>query len=143
MTIRRKSLTYMALVAGVATLLIQGCATPVAPPKAEDIVYQRATERWKLLVARDLDKAYTYLAPSTRAVTPLDRYKAELSGPVTWISGTVISVKCEEEKCDARIRLEAKASMGPRIGANIPNIVTHFDEPWVKEDAQWWHFQKL
>ncbi len=123
-------------------LLMQGCATK-PPPLPEDEVAIRATARWNHLVAGELDQAYEYLAPSSKAVLPLDKYKADLSGPVKWISGTVVGVKCEAEKCDARIRLEAKAVFGPRLGANMGNIVTFFDEPWLKESGQWWFFNSL
>ena len=140
MTIRKS--TWMALAtAGIAALLMQGCATPTQAP--EDVVGQRATQRWKLLVDGKLDQAYDYLAPSTRAILSLDSYKAELSGPVKWVAGDVVSVKCQADKCDARIRLEASAILGPRLGAKMPNIVTYFDEPWLKEEGQWWFFQKL
>ncbi len=122
-------------------LLVQGCATkPVTP---EDEVAIRASARWAHLVAGEIDKAYDYMAPSSKAVLTLDKYKADLSGPVKWVSGSVVGVKCEAEKCDARIRLEATPVFGPRLGANMGNIVTYFDEPWLKESGQWWFFNKL
>jgi len=128
-------------VATLAGLLLQGCATTSVTP--EDAVGLRATQRWKLLVDGKFEQAYGYLAPSTRAILSFDSYKAELSGPVKWVAGDVVSVKCQADKCDVRIRLEATAALGPRVGAKMPNIVTYFDEPWLKEEGQWWFFQKL
>lgn len=130
-----------AVAVGFVALIMQGCATKVMTPEASVAV--RASERWSLLIGGDFDKAYEYLSPSSRAVLSLDRYKAEFAGAVIWVSGTVVSVKCESEKCDARIRLEAKPVLGPRLGANMGNIVTYFDEPWLQESGQWWFFQKL
>lgn len=129
------------LVTGALITLLAGCAT--APPAGpETLVQEKANARWKLLIEGKLDEAYGYLAPSVRGVLSADTYKAELSGPVKWVSGEIVSVKCEAEKCDARVRLEAKPILGVRLGSNVGNIVTYFDEPWLKEEGQWWYFQK-
>ena len=125
--------------ATLAASLLAGCAAfGVATP--EQTVQERATERWKALIAGDLNKAYGYMAPSYRAVTSLERYSSSIGGVATWVGAEVIRVECATEKCTARLKIEAKPAATMHFKANI---TTGVDETWLLEDGQWWLFQKL
>lgn len=120
---------------GVATLALAGCASqPKLTP--EEIVKQRADERWQLLVKGDLEKAYAMLTEGYRKITPYDTYRSRIANGL-WIKGEAVEVTCEPEKCEARIHLESKPPLGGRFGGNIS---TYFNETWLLEEGQWRFF---
>lgn len=125
-----------------ASTLLAGCAT--APgvgtsAKAEDIVQQRANQRWKHLLADEYGKAYDYLTPAFRAVNSQDSYRGRFGTGAKWVGAEVQSVSCPaEDRCEAVIKLQtlvvARGFSGP--------ITTTPSETWLKEDGQWWVYQK-
>ncbi len=127
------------LAAALGGLLLAGCAAPI-PSTPEELVKSRANARWQALLKGDLDKAYQLEAPSYRSIVGIDTYKGRLTGKVQWVASEVVDAKCEVQKCNAKVRIDAKVFLGGRIGSTIS---THVDEPWVLEDGQWWHFENL
>lgn len=133
-----------------ASALLAGCASgpgagPNATPaaaasmKAEDIVRERANQRWKHLLADEYSKAYDYLTPAFRAVNSQDSYRGRFGTGAKWVGAEVQSVKCSaEDRCEAVIKLQtlvvARGFSGP--------ITTTPSETWLKEDGQWWVYQK-
>lgn len=116
-----------------------GCAA-MGGGKPDDVVRDRADQVWKALVAGDLDKAYTYMPPSYRAVTPLARYKNGFGGAVKWIGAEVAWIKCEtEDKCIAHMKVEVQPVIGG-FRRQVPPLTNYFDETWVREDGSWWLF---
>lgn len=120
-----------ALAAGCATV---GSATP------EQIVQQRAQARWAALIAGDWDKAYGYMAPSYRTLVERKRFANQFGGGAAWQGVEVVSVTCKDERCTALVKLLFRPVIGPRTAEPMS---THFEETWVREDGQWWMFQKL
>lgn len=127
------------IVASLLVVMFAGCASPVSQTP-EGAVKARATARWQLLLKGDLDKAYQYESPSFRSITSLESFKGRLSGKVQWVGAEVVDTKCEVQKCNAKVRIDAKVFLAGRNGSTIS---THVDEPWVLEDNQWWHFENL
>jgi hypothetical protein len=118
--------------------VLAGCASMSGSPDA--IVRARATELSRARIANDFDAAYLLTAPSFRAVTPLAGYKSTFVGPVQWTAAEVVSVTCEtEDKCEARIKVEAK-TLFKLGGRQVPPISTYLDESWIRENGQWWLF---
>ena len=105
-----------------------GCATPVAK-SAEEVVAERAQDRWNAIVARDLDKAYEYISPAGRSTTTLESFKNGLK-PGFHKGARVVSVKCGPELCDVQLELEYEFQ-GKRTKTPLP-------EKWVKQDGKWW-----
>lgn len=132
---------FRAMGAALALSMVVGCAGvggSSATPEAA--VQARATQRWQFLVAGKLDDAYQMLAPGYRAVKSADAYKSDLAPVVKWLSAEAVSATCQSpEACDARIKLEAKPIL-PTTKFGQTNIVTYFDEKWIRVDGQWWHF---
>jgi len=120
----------------LTALVLAGCATTAATP--ELAVRERANALWTAKLAGDYDTAYTFMPPSYRAVTSLDRYKKGFGAAVKLIAAQVERVKCEEpDKCVATTKIEARAVLQR---ASTPPIVTGYDEVWVRENGQWWLF---
>lgn len=125
---------------GLLLAMLAGCAGPGGfSASPETAVQARANQRWQFLLAGKFDDAYQLLAPGYRAVKSADAYKNDLSTAVRWVSAEAVSVDCQSaDACAAKIKLEAKPVL--RAGPAPANIVTHFDEKWVRADGQWWHF---
>lgn len=126
---------------GIAAALT-GCASGVGSTAAdkEQIVERRAQERLNHLKDKSYTQAYAYLAPSYRAVVSAENYGNRFSSGATWADVVVKGVKCEtEERCtvnvDLKVLVLARGFGGKPIAANLV-------ETWLKEDGQWWFYQK-
>lgn len=123
----------------VASLALAACASMGGG--AETKVSQRASERWKALVAGEFSKAYVYSTPGYREIVTVDGFRGRFGSAVVWVGAEVVSVICPEPvKCNAVIRLEYKPLKGGRSGTPLN---THIDETWLLEGGQWWVFQPL
>ena len=129
----------------VALALISGC-TGVGGLRADtpaevkrEAVAARAQARWEHLINRDLDGAYAYLSPASRATTPLDVYKAQLRVGM-YRSVKVDNVKCEAEACTVMLSLTYEhARMGSRKGMAITTPLT---EKWIISQGQAWFVER-
>lgn len=121
----------------VAAAALAGCAS-FGPRTAEEIVSDRAQQRWTALLAGQWDRAYALMAPSYRAVVAPNRFGSQFTGGVAWRSAEVVSASCEAERCTVRIKIVFHA---PPMAAGETGT-THFNETWVLEDGQWWMYQK-
>lgn len=106
----------------------------------ESIVAHRAQERWNHLVADDYVRAYSYLVPAYRAVVSVENYRDRFGSGAAWKDPMVKSVNCEtEDRCTVDIRLGvtvvARGFGGKPLESNLI-------ETWLKEDGQWWFYQK-
>lgn len=120
-------------------VLAAGCATVPATP--EDVVKARAEQRWQALIKSEFTKAYEYTTPAYKAIHPADKYFSARGTAAQWKSATVLSVECSEtDKCLAKVRLDAVISGVPKA---VRDVSTVLDETWLREDGQWWYFEKL
>ncbi len=116
-------------------------AMPTTPPASvEQTVSERAQQRVDLLVASQFDQAYNYLLPSYRALNTAESYRNTFGGGAKWIKPKVSKVKCEtEERCAVTVELGVLV-VAPGFGTK-PVASTMF-ETWLKEDGQWWYYQR-
>lgn len=92
------------------------------------------------MLSRDFAQAYTFAAPSFRAIVPANAYQNRFGSAVIWLGAEVVRVECPEaEKCNARLRLDFRSVPG-RAGEKTS---AHIDETWIKEDGQWWIHQTI
>lgn len=140
-------------VAGLAAVLLAGCASQAVPEAtqgamaapastAEQQVMERAQARWDAARAGEFEKSFSFTSPSYRAVTDIKLYRNETSGSQSLVSAKVIGVKCDSEtNCAAKIRIEYYEPVN--IKKPKPAIIqNHYDEPWIKEDGAWWLFKR-
>lgn len=123
------------VVTGLATLaVLSGCAsTPGASP--EQIVTQRAQERWNHLLKLEFAKAYAYLSPAERAVTSEENYVQRFGRGVSWVSAKAAPASCDTaERCSVVVNLQTQVVAR---GFKDP-IKTTPTEIWVLENGQWW-----
>lgn len=142
---------YLVVAVALATGLLAGCAgnpqpgsSAAAPApqaaSAQDTVGMRAQQRVDLLVASQFDKAYNYLLPSYRALNSLESYRNQFGGGAKWVNPRVGKVQCESEaRCTVTVDLGVLV-VAPGFGTRpIPSTMF---ETWLKEDGQWWYYQK-
>lgn len=116
-------------------------AAPVTTTSAEDAVRVLAAARWQALIAGDIAKAYTFTAPSYRALNTLEAFRANKEGvSVKWISSNVRKVACEVTVCAVQIELESKPITPFPFRGTLNSAL---DEKWVLEEGKWWIFEKL
>jgi hypothetical protein len=121
-------------------VLVASCATGSAG-SPEATVRQRAQARWAALIAGEWNDAYAYMVPSYRALIPRNRFVNQFGGGGAWLDAEVVDVSCkEEDKCSVRMKVSFRPVLG---GRSREPVTTHFDETWVREDGQWWMFQKI
>ncbi len=133
---RRQSL---GLAAVVAAALLGGCATglgptglaPDAPAEVKrDAVAARAKARWEALIKADLDGAYAFLSPASRATMPLDLYKAKHRVGM-YRAVDIDAVSCQGDACTVNLRVTYDHK---RLkGTKVPLV-----EKWVITEGQAW-----
>ena len=132
----RQSVAIVSVLAG----LLSGCAVnPAGVSEAslskEQAVGKRAEERWALLLAKDLDRAYQFISPATREVLSLATYKAMVN-PRLWTGAKVSRVECSsDEICKAIVQLAYKVNM--KMGASFVGE-QEITEAWRRTEGQWW-----
>lgn len=129
-----------------AIALLGGCAgvgglrADTPPEVKRDAVAARAKARWEHLINRDLEGAYAYMSPASRATTPLDVYKAQHKVGM-YRSIKVDDVKCEADACTVRLSLTYEhARMGSRKKGIA--ITTPLTEKWIITQGQAWFVER-
>jgi hypothetical protein len=93
------------VVAAVAVAVLGGCAALDSRPP-EEVLKERAQQRWDALVKSDFKAAYQYLSPGSRAVLTPEAYAAGLKTGF-WKAATVDRVICERpDVCEAVMTIE-------------------------------------
>jgi hypothetical protein len=117
----------------VAASVSGGCALLDTRP-SEEVLKERAQQRWDALVKNDLRGAYQFLSPGSRAVLTSEAYASGIRAGF-WKTAVVDRVTCEKpDVCDVHLHIEYD-HRGSRIK-------TPLKETWIKEGSSWWYVQK-
>jgi len=95
---------------------------------------QRAQARWDALIRGDLNAAYEFLSPGTRAVTSQAVYKGKIK-PGMWRSAKVQSVECEADVCSVKLLVDYDVR-------RIKGIETPLTEKWIIESGNAWYVDR-
>lgn len=110
-------------------LAVGACAT--TPPKpADEMVKERAQARWDLMVKGDLDQAYGYFSPSSRATMSLPAFKSRVK-PGFWKA-----VKVDKVECSSADRCEVSTTISYDYRGS--RIDTPHRETWIRDESNWW-----
>ncbi len=126
----------LALVAFLVTAGAWATEKPAEKPAGEQ-VGQRAVQRWQALIAGDFQKAYTYLSPGYRAVTPYGAYRGHFGQAVAWTGVALKTVRCEKNVCDVNVDIEYRALGRIKMPGNAL-----LREKWVRASGDWWLLPK-
>jgi hypothetical protein len=95
---------------------------------------QRAQARWDALIRGDVNAAYEFLSPGTRAITSQAAYKGRIK-PGMWRSAKVQSVECEADVCSVKLLLDYDAR-------RVRGIETPLTEKWIIESGDAWYVDR-
>ena len=133
----------MVVVKRLAKLLLVGfavtvvaCAT-VAEVPVEEVVTKRAQMRWDALVAQNIEEAYGYLSPGSKAKWSLSEYRAQ-AGKGLWRSAKVRRAECAADQCSVHVMVDFRYR---RPGVDVV-AGTAVQETWVNEGGAWWYVHK-
>ena len=127
----------------VVALVLAGCAagggmgvlTAEAPATVkQEAVAARAKARWDALIKQDLEGAYAYLSPASKATMPLDLYKAKHKVGM-FRTVKVDSVNCEADACTASLSLTYDYK-------RFKGITTPLVEKWIIAQGQAWFVEQ-
>jgi hypothetical protein len=132
----------LAWIAGLAVLVgVAGCSSLAGglskdtPPEVKQAaVKERVNARWAALVKGDLEGAYEFLSPASRATVSLTAFKAR-KGLLVWKAARIESITCEAEAC--RVDLTATYDY-PAQGRMMQGIQTALSETWVLDKGLAW-----
>ena len=128
-----------AVLLATAVLGLASCAV-LAPKTPEQVVRERAGQRWAALVDGDFDKAWTYTQPGYRAVIRQRDYYKQFGAGGQWKSAQVTDATCEAERCTVKLRLTTKVLVPPFTGQELVGVI---DEVWIRDEGQWWYYSGL
>jgi hypothetical protein len=123
----------------VTVCLLFGCAGVVPGPdsvsgrvaSSESQVSARAETRWQAMAAKDLDQAYEFLSPGSKAANPLELFKSK-TRLLDWRPAKVRSASCEADKCSVKLEI---TFFDRRLG----ELTTVYEETWIKDAGNWWY----
>ena len=132
------------VLATLSLLALAGCAStpqpaaPAAAPAAsvtspeakQDLVRQRATSRWDLLIKDDMDAAYAYLSPGSRETTSIEKFKRNFRRGA-FRQARVDTVTCDGDACVARMYVTYDHP-------KMKGITTPVLESWIIDGGQAW-----
>ena len=129
-------------IAGLVVLLgVAGCSSlgggltkDSAPEVKQAAVRERVNGRWAALIKDDLDSAYEFLSPASRATVSLVVFKAR-KGSLVWKAATIESITCEVEACKVELRVTYDY---PVQGRMMQGIQTSMSETWVLDKGAAW-----
>lgn len=135
------------------TTALAGCATSgdrAASGKAtrdeargtspESILAERATTRWKLMIAGKAAEAYDYLSPGYRSLKSREQYAADMQNrPVRWKGVRHQSVECPPpgEYCDVTVEIDYEVT-SPLPGVGAVASKAPVTERWIVLDGVWY-----
>ena len=135
-----KAASRLVLAGAGLAILLSGCAS-LSPKTTEEVVAQRANERWNLMRADKFEPSYEYTAPSYRAVKDAKSYRTLYGPAASWTDAKVAKVECSSEAaCNVVMEVTVKNVSPMR---SVPTLTTAIDESWVKEGDRWYFLPRL
>jgi hypothetical protein len=130
---------YVNIVALVMLAVIfNGCSNRLFDSRTDQqIVEDRATQRWQLLIRRDFPAAYQYLSPGSRETTPENVYVGRFGNATQWLDAKQVSSNCVEDLC--QITMAVKYRIHHKYFPKGIENTREFKEKWVRSDGQWWY----
>ena len=128
---------YLRIVACALVATAAACTTTpnidkdTSAEQKQKIVAERAEARWQALIAKDLDTAYGYLSPGSKAATTLEQYKKQIK-PGIWRQAKASDVTCEGEICKVTIDITYDTN-------RMKGIETQLPENWIIENGNAWY----
>lgn len=130
-------LAMRVLFAGAALAALSGCATsPEALVAARDKqLTDRAEARWESLTKGQLDAAYGFLSPGSKAKFTAEAYKGTIK-PGLWRGAKVQKISCASDDV-CKVTMLVSYAFRPK-GSEVLENQRPIDETWRKDANDWW-----
>ena len=126
------------LVVALLAVVTAACATlsPTSPTEEKvRVVKERAAARWKAILDKEFDAAYSYLSPASRATVTQAGFKT-VASRLNYRAAEVKEVTCEAETCRVRLQITYDARL-------MQGVHTPLEESWVIDKGQAWYVWPL
>lgn len=113
------------------SLLLVSCATAVKQSRPdEEVVKERAQERWDAMVKGDFSAGYQFVSPAGKSVYSEEQYEGGYKRDF-WTGANVEKVDCTTPGlCEVDVLIAYKL--------RAMEMKAPLRERWVKQDSQWW-----
>lgn len=123
-----------ALLLATTAMLLAACGDNTPP---EEIVKQRALERWAIREQGKVAGLYDFISPAKRQTVDRDAYEKRFYNPDFKYYDVVFkNISCQAEQNTCRIKLHVDYEVSGQYGNNRAG--TELTETWAKQDNQWW-----
>ena len=113
---------------------LAGCTSLGLFQTPEERVQHRAQARLDALLAGDIQKAFTFLAPASREATSWQRWGSNYAGVGRWRAVNVNSVECDLDRCDVRASVSYEM-VRPRLENTRAQ-----HQVWINVNGQWYFY---
>ena len=124
-----------AFACAAAFLLLAACGPQLT---TEQLLEQRANDRWAAYFSDDLKTAYNYLSPGYRSSVPFEQYQRNLSLlKIKYNQAQYVESDCTETVCKVQISLKYTV-YGALPGVKSYEGIKIIVESWVLTDGNWY-----
>lgn len=124
----------------VCMLWLGGCSSlmPGSSDKGtpEEIVAERALQRYQAMMAGDYRKAYKFMTPGYRVLNTLEDFQKSNIGVAQWGEVEIGRVTCSENDCRAGVSFEYRREGVTRRGTGPTGGAVR--DVWNQIDGQWY-----
>lgn len=126
------SIRRLLLAAGVV-LLVGACAAieQAEADEAKAIVAEQAQRRADLVIKGQLDQAYEFYSPASRATLSYQVFRKRSAGTRWWRAVKVDKVDCRPDTCQVTMSLEYDLF-------ELKGLKRTVEETWIKDGGTWW-----
>jgi len=121
-------------------LLVSGCSL-VPTLTTEQVINQRATNRWNALITHNWKDAYQYETKGFRSSHTIKQFQSRFGHAVTWQAIDVLKVSVNETKTTATVSLKL-SFITPMLGGGTQQSASMLTETWLLDNNEWWHYAK-
>jgi len=126
------SIRLLFLAAGI--VLTVGACAAIERAEADEskaIVAERAQKWVDLVMKGQLDQAYEYFSPASRATLSFEAFRKRAAGSRMWRAVKLDKVDCRPDACQVTMFLEYDLF-------ELKGLKRTYEETWVKDGGNWW-----
>ena len=125
------------LTALICILTVASCAT-TSKDNSDQVIPQRAQERWDALLAKDYAAAYAFATPGYRSSNSVTDFEIEVrSRRVLYTAAEYREHRCEDTVCTVKIAVNYRV-VRPAPGVPEWKSSSVVEERWVFSEREWW-----
>lgn len=108
----------------------------------EEVVTERAMQRWIALIQQDFNRAYEFETPGFRETNPIGIYRGFYGNAVQWEKAKVVNVEFSSDRQSAKVSVTIDYK-GPKSGGGVYQGQRPITESWLWTDGNWWYMRNV